>query len=558
MHKKVTLILFSLLVQLSASNAQQVLSLNPLFTEQDAILVPQVESRWSMGDGDTVVIKKAGDNFYLLQYGKTNIPSEYEARFVSVDNTIFLDLVPKLPDTIGSKDYREQIQSLHSFFKIKIKNDELWVVGLNYGWFYKEFEKNKNFLPHSWVESGLLITAPTDELPGFIKEHINDPAFAGDSFSLVKNQVANMGSMKNASFNFSKDPPLNFHQKCATAFPLKNGWLGGDGDVSVPLNETQSLFIFSDSYVGYKNDSSRQSKDYTMVSNTVGIAGCTREGKYDIQYYWRNMYSANPKPVFISHTDRYRYWINGAFMHKGCLYVFMPKIGPKIGAAPDDIFNFSQIGFSLARVINPLSVTPDQWNPELIPFSFLVSYFDDVHTVVKDGNYLYLYTQRGRNQTELLRLDLDFVDSPKEHIEYYSSSHTWKPGIDTMDMAIIIPEKPGNTINYHDDIKKWVMVCGPGFLDNKIRLRTAGSLTGPWSEALTVYECPEITPGNPFYNKNNFCYLGRELFQNYDKETHTIHLTYDINNSDFSEIRSNPKIYTPRIVTVSLTNHSIR
>ena len=96
------------------------------------------------------------------------------------------------------------------------------------------------------------------------------------------------------------------------------------------------------------------------------------------------------------------------------------------------------------------------------------------------------------------------------------------------------------------------MVCDIKFQGNKIKIRTSSSLTGPWSEAKIVYECPEVTPGTAAYNKLNFCYLSRECIRNYDNKTHTMIITYDVNNFDFSEIKSNPRIYTPKIIAVSL------
>ncbi|MBL0131441.1 MAG: DUF4185 domain-containing protein [Chitinophagaceae bacterium] len=560
MYLKFIFILSLLLMQLSALLSQTVLSLNPLFTEQKAFLFPQAESKWALDENDTIVIKKTGDNFYLLKYGKANNPSQYEAVFIYVGNTTFLDLVPKIPDTIGSKEYRTQIQPLHSFLKIKIEKDTLWVAELNYAWFYNQLTKSKNLLEHSWREGGLLITATTIELRKFMEAHVNDSAFFIRQFSLERVHTTSNKSSISPSINPTNDAPVSFKRKCLPAFPLKDGWLGGDGDVSLVVNETEDLFLFSDSDVGQSGDTSRQqAKDHTLVSNTVGVASCMANGKYDIKYYWKDMYTTHPKPVFESFTKRYRYWINDAFMHKGCLYVLMPKIGAKTAPTPgDDIFDFSILGFSLAKVTDPINNTPDQWTPELIPFTFLDPDIYDLHSLVKDGNYLYLFTDKSRNQTILLRFPLNFIDSPKGHMEYYSTANVWKPGMDTTDMAVILPEQPGNTIRYHNDIKKWVMVCGPGFLDNRIRLRTANELTGPWSEGATVYECPELIPGTPEYRKNNFCYLGRELIQYYDKTNCTMYISYDTNNTDFSEIRLNPNIYSPKIITVSLTKYGIR
>lgn len=561
MNGKSFLLLSFLLIQNWSLQAQTVLALNPLYTEQQALLLPQAESRWAFDENDTVVIQKTGDNFYRLQYGKANNPSPYEAVFFSLGNTTLLDLVPKISDTTGSKDYRKQVQCLHSFLKIKIEKDTLWVAELSYAWLYHHLQTNSNLLAHSWIEGGFLITASSQELRNFVEAHLQDLAFFDQPFPLarVKMTPATTKSSKSVAKHPTMAPLMHSKQNCPPAFPLKAGWLGGDGDVSLPVNDRQSLFLFSDTYVGQKTDTSRKSKSYTMVSNTVGLATCRPDGGYEIHYYWKSMYSDQPKPIFESHTNRYRYWINDAFMHKGSLYVLMPKIGAKTAPTPgDDIFNFSIVGASMAKVTDPMGQTPDKWTPDLLPFTFLDPAQFDLHSLAKDSHYLYLFTDKGLNQTVLLRIPLDFIESPEEHIEYYSTSQSWKAGIDTADMMVTLPERPGNTINYHDDIKKWVMVCGPGFLDNKIRLRTASRLTGPWSESVTVYECPEVIPGTPEYNKTNFCYLGRELIQHYDRTTRTMFITYDTNNADFSAIKSNPGIYTPKIITIPLSRYGIR
>jgi len=95
------------------------------------------------------------------------------------------------------------------------------------------------------------------------------------------------------------------------------------------------------------------------------------------------------------------------------------------------------------------------------------------------------------------------------------------------------------------------MICDIKFMDNKIKMRTAPELTGPWSDEITIYEIPETMPGNSSYSKSNFCYAARECIQNYDPKNHVMLITYDINNSSFSEINSNPKIYTPKVVIIN-------
>jgi hypothetical protein len=522
------------------------------------MLIPAMENTWHDNNNTlSVTIKQLGDNFYSLKYDTTTNNIQYEAVFVSVANTIFLDLVPTLPDSFGDNDYRSQVQPLHSIYKVNIENDTLKLAELKYGYFYNQFTKKNSFLSHAAIAGGILVTASSEEFLEFIAKHIHEPELFDDAILLIRTSKAHVKNKKNAALIPGNDASHKYAHQYIPEFPHRDGWLGGDADVSVAMNNAQSLYIFGDTYVGQKNDS-RRSEDLKMVSSSVAIATSLPNGKKEIRYYWRNMYSNHPEPVFRSFTNRYKLWVSNAFLYKNCLYVLMQKTGEKAGRAPDDFFPFSILGLTLAKVVNPSAATPDNWQVGYIPISLFAFPNDRLHvTLTKEGNYLYLFVESD-SKTKLLRVDLDYIDSLQNHLEYYSLAHTWKTGLEADDMEIVLSAQPGSTVNYHDELKKWVMVCGPGFMNNKIGLRTASSLTGPWSDETIVYECPEITPGSASYNPSDFCYFGRECFQNYDEKKHIMVITYDINSSDLSEIISNSKIYTPKVITVELTKYGFR
>ena len=558
MKKNIFLLLLFLFCILSPVFSQSVLSLNIIFAEQDAVLVPEIEGELIIDDSDSsLLIKKTGDNFYSLQYGNRNNASLFEAVFTKIGKELILDLQPVLPDTIGDRYYRNQFIISHSFYKINFKKNTLFFSELNYAWFYNFMKKNSSFAEYSFIDNGLLLTMTTAELKTFFTEHINEPVFFNSYFvAKRKSGMAIKPTQKPVAVNDNILNTENAWQKCIPEFPLKDGWLGGDEDVSVPINEVQSLFLFSDTYVGMKNDN-RQSSGYIMVPNTVAVTNCMPDGRFDIQYYWRKMYSNRPEPIFNSFTNRYKYWLADAFMYKNNLFVLMQKVEPKKDGAPNDIFNFSQIGFTLAKVANPISTTPDQWDIQLIPMSYFDPYFSNARALVKDGGYIYFFVDKNFIATQLLRLNLDFIDNPENHFEYYSLLHTWKPGINPADMETILKKNGGNSIHYHADIKKWVMVCGPNFIEGKIFLRTANELTGPWSDEDLVYECPEATPGTSSYDKSGYTYLGSECFQYYDKINQNMIITYNW-NADFLKIKMNPKIYTPRVISISLKKYGSR
>jgi hypothetical protein len=559
MKMKFNLFIFSSLI-VSNSFSQDVIFLHPFFTEKNAVLLPHIEGDWKMTDLDgTVSIHKSGDNFYSLQYGKEKQPATFEATFVKMNGTVLMDLCPVVPESVGDNDYRNSFLKIHTVYKAELTGNSLKLTDLNYAWFYDYAVKKKLPLAHEWSDNGILLTLQTSELDSFFAEQIDNKGFWGYPTNLSRKSSPIEIKKTANELSHGNKMPEDLSQSCMPAFPFKEGWMGGDGDVSVPISKTQTLFIFSDTYVGNKNQQNRSEPGLKMVSNTVAVETCLPGGKADVHYYWNNMYTENPQSIFKSFTSRYRYWVNSAFMYNNCLYVILQKVAHKHGVDPDDIFGFSLPGVSLAKITNPLA-PPNQWNIELFPLPDFANPYMSIRCHAIQDNFIYFFVIQHENDDYqfLVRKKLDSIENTEAAFEYYALDKTWKTGIMAKDMDTLIHGFRANTVNYHADINKWVMVCDIKFFDNKIKIRTAPSLTGPWPEEDIVYKVPEVTPGTDSYSKNNFCYLSRECIQNYDPKTHTMLLTYDINNTSSTEINANPKIYTPKLITVSLRKYGSR
>lgn len=540
---------------ISASFSQRVLLLNSFSTDQNTVLVPQAEGEWYIKEWDLrISIRRKGDNFYLLKYESEKNSSVFEATFVNIRGTYFMDLTGKMPDSLGDEDYRNSFISAHTIYKVQFFRDTCRLSELNYAWFYDYAMKRKLPLKYEWTLNAMLLTMKTEELNSFISAQEGENNFWMDFTPLIKK-----ASFSHIRRNIPQNNPENKMTKynsvaCVPEFPFRDGWIGGDGDVSVPISNTQTLFIFSDTYVGNKNHQSRLEPGMKMVSNTVAVETCMPNGKTEAHYFWNNMYTNNPEPIFKSFTSRYRYWVNDAFKYGSCLYVVLQKVANKKGAAPDDFFSFSLEGTTLAKIKNPTD-PPTQWNIELIPFKGFEYTIMGIHCHAVLDEFIYFFVSRNGNDNLqfLVRKKLDLLDNPESPSEYYAINGTWKSGIRADDMDTVIKGFRANTVNYHTDLKLWVMICDIKFMDNKIKMRTSSFLTGPWSEEKVIYELPEITPGTVSFSKSNFAYLSRECIQNYDSSTHTMLLTYDINNSSFSEINANPNIYTPKVIKIPLT-----
>lgn len=550
-----------LILAIKSLSAQEVLSLEPIFSERDAVLIPEFEGDWVLQSykRDTVSVQKTGDNFYHFRYVSDGESSVFEAGFIRVGSRLFLDLCPVISDTVGNSYYKEHLLGAHSLGGVSLQNDTLRLAGLSYRWFFDQVIANKVTASHSWVNNSLMLTIPTDELQKFMAEHAEEKNFFDNDLVLkripkqakIESGTSQLQPAQALAANNRVQPP----QDCRPSFPLQDGWLGGDGDISTPFGPSKTLWIFGDTFVGKKEQTSRSGSK--MIPNSVAIMACEPNGQSTIRYFWKDQYTDQPKPIFESYTSRYKYWPCAAFMNGNNLYVPLLKIGPKPDAPPNDLFNFKGVGMSLAKISDPTATTPDQWKVELFPWSRVLDP-DAWGCSTVEGGYLYMFIKGAKQPATLIRLSLDDVESPEGHMEYYAKDGQWKTGLTSADAKAVLDGEMGNSVCYHPDLGQWIMVCGPAFINNKIRLRTASAITGPWSEEQVIYQCPEQTPGSPSFDKDKFCYLGREHIQFYDAKTRTLFLTYDSNSASFSKLVSDKSIYSPRTLFIPLGNRRHR
>ncbi|WP_297093383.1 hypothetical protein [uncultured Draconibacterium sp.] len=338
--------------------------------------------------------------------------------------------------------------------------------------------------------------------------------------------------------------------RCDPEFPFVDGWLGGDGDISVPLDATTTLFLFSDTYVGQAEQVSRK-QGVSMIANTVAIQTCPSPSKSETRYFWNQMYTESPQPVFKPTNPEHKFWVKDAFIIDIQLYVILEEIGPKPDAAPDDIFNFTQLGYTLAKISNPYEV-PFVWDIEYIPLPDFKLPLTGISCHARQDKYLYFFVNRNDNAQLLVRKCVDNFEDMSVPFEYFSLDKKWIEEFNISDMDTVLNGFRCNTVKYHSDIKLWVMVHDIWFRSNEIKIRTAPEITGPWSEEYVIYKIPETTKGNTQYTTDNFCYSARECIQNYDSKTNEMLITYDVNNAKMSKVIRNNSIYTPKVVRVKL------
>jgi len=355
-------------------------------------------------------------------------------------------------------------------------------------------------------------------------------------------------------------------------FPLKDGWLGGDTIVSIPLDGRHTvLWLFSDTWV--RQDTGTNRHGAGLVHSTLAIT--TWNGySTNTEYYIRGrdqgaMTSVFPSPGSDS-NGAWWYWVQDGFHYNGKVYVFLPRLR-NTGAASGALSGFQQFAVDLAVMDN----VDSEPNPLLWPLSIEMDVLDSTNIspgistyVDAAGGYAYLWGAEdtvvsGFNYRSFLlfRLPLAGLTNPGPNLQYYTTNHLWagSSGSTLSDaLAIMTDGAPDFSIRYHPDLGRYVDIqVDAGFPASYIWERTSSSPTNLWpggtaaTTLVTLADEPGYVPWPVFY------YGAKEHFEFYSPVTGQALLTYCDNSTDTGATSStnalnNNSLYVPNTIWVQL------
>ncbi len=340
------------------------------------------------------------------------------------------------------------------------------------------------------------------------------------------------------------------HAACTPKFPLEkglaHGWLGADAAYSIPLQGGRDLWIFGDTLQGKHRVV--QGNTPIVVRNSIGVSTC-EAGRWKIRYFIRR--DAQGKPVDFFHAQHPKTWYWALDGFRSGLDVWVTLLCLRATDAKSAM-GFETCGSDLAR-LSSLGPDPMQWKVEYFP---LVS--DRAHaypsaTTVVDGRYadLFALDEQGGRPLIAARIPLTGLNAPQQHLEYLARDGQWKKGFDPANAQAVMEH--GSTelsIRYHPDLHRWLAVMfDPSPLSPKILLRSAPAATGPWSAGQVIYSVPEMRPGTPGYDKNTFCYAGKE---HPEFEHGDLLFTYVCNTFAVPQLARDLNIYFPRTVRIPM------
>lgn len=341
---------------------------------------------------------------------------------------------------------------------------------------------------------------------------------------------------------------------CTPHFPLEKGkplgWEGADAAYSIPLPDGRDVWIFGDTLYGTSREVTGH--DPRQVHNSLGISTCDAQGNWHLGYAVKHDTAGHAESYFSPTDSQHWYWAMDGFYARGDLWVTLLCIRHAAKPVPWAM-DFETCGSDLAQ-ISHLDRDPQHWEVKihsLVPDG--AKAYPSATTVVS-GKFAYLFALYESGSRPLLatRIPLSGLDQPAANLQYLAADGVWEPGFDPA-QAFEVMQHGGSelSIRYHPDLKQWVaIILDPtGGFSDKVLLRTASSLTGPWSNGEVVYHIPEMLPSDT-RDKNVFCYAAKE---HPEFETHgELLFTYVCNTMDVPSLVTNQKIYFPQVVRIPM------
>lgn len=341
--------------------------------------------------------------------------------------------------------------------------------------------------------------------------------------------------------------------QCQPQFPLEAGkaigWQGGDAAYSIPLPDGRDVWIFGDTLYGPERFV--DGHDPRQVHNSLGISTCTH-GKWNIDYVIQRGSDGKPVSYFSPADPSHWYWALDGFYAKGDLWVTLLCIRHPLKSQPWAM-DFETCGSDLAQ-ISHLERRPRDWQVKIHPLvADGVKAYPSASTVV-EGKYAYLFALYEHANRPLLvtRISLTGLTSPAANLEYLAADGSWQHGFDpTKAKEVMTHGSTELSIRYHPALHQWrAIMFEPTIFSSKIIMRTAPSLTGPWSKASLLYTVPEMQPGAA-RDKNVFCYAGKE-HPEFETAKDEVVATYVCNTMDVPGLVKNLNIYQPKVIRVTV------
>ena len=515
-------------------------SFDPVVTESDATFDPRLIGTWSTSPSEFAVVTQASEHAYTIEYTYDDRTGRLAGRLGRLGDLTILDVWPEPQEGELPQLYDGLMISGHLILALDIENDEVTaslikpdsvISGVSAGRIHLDYRKTER--------AQLVLLDSTESLRAslgafMVRRNALDPP-------RIWRRAAEPGAA-NATLHKRDESCLDASAwfEADSLFRRDPHWVGADGASSVDLGDERTLWLFGDTFIDPSGMHTRQ--DARMVGNTVAIQHGTDPTAASVEFYWGKASGGSPTAFFPDQGEEL-FWPGDGIRVDDRLVVFLARTIRDSGSP----LGFRHVGWAAVMVENP-DDEPPAWRIRTLetptnPLGVLVGFA----TVLEIDAYVYAIG----SQDPVKSHPVFAVRWPRENVragelldpEWWAGERLgWIPDSSSTPRWPLFGNGASElTIHRDESAGQFLAVQAEGFGPANVALRHAPELTGPWSDARTIYHPPEFSrPNIMIYAAKAHPHLtGADLA-----------VTYATNTFQFDDYLTDPDIYYPRFVRV--------
>jgi hypothetical protein len=347
-----------------------------------------------------------------------------------------------------------------------------------------------------------------------------------------------------------------------------NGWFGGDGIYTIPLNGIENkpakandkvLFIFSDSMIG-KIENGTMSAGYKMIHNSVALLNGNKPVEQKMKYTWDTDKAGGAESIFIPRTAQTEtndyYWLGDGFVNQeldNAIYIF----GYRVRNVSTGAFGFKEVGNTLIKI--PAGAEPPYKDSKQMdtPF-YLTDKNGDIGSfgagiyvnTIKAGapgpdGYIYVYGVRGIGKNLMVARVL-----PKDFEQFDRwAFYDGKNWVNDMSKVADVTDNVSNELSLTAlPDGRYALIFQVGGMSTNVGMRIGATPYGPFGPVIKVWDC------KPDLEEKTFLVYNAKAHPSLSAPGELL-ISYNINSLEFiADLKKHPNLYRPRFIRMKIKN----
>lgn len=166
---------------LVANTGCLVVSISPLYTEQDAVFEPALVGTWNESPTQHYVFSKLGEHAYKIEAADGKDKMTLVGHLVRLDGVLFLDVAPSgnltefgVPEDAAS-GLNDWFLPLHLYARISQVTPSFSFSVVDESWLKEYLKEHPAALAHTSRDTDVVLAGSTEDIRKFFRAHANTP-----------------------------------------------------------------------------------------------------------------------------------------------------------------------------------------------------------------------------------------------------------------------------------------------------------------------------------------------------------------------------------------------